>query len=192
MHQIIFIDGFSGIGKTTLAKKLFEFFKKRDHQGVYIEQNMIAEFIEKSGRQEDETLYALMLANIKEFARLGFKDIIALDFNPIRFRDIPEDFKGYDYIILNLVCTEKEQNIKQMLGRGEGLIDVEMLEEAYAREKRPPLPNEYRIDVTSKTPDEVFNEAVRILDNVKSALDYDYKKPDKKYFSTWVKDDSLD
>ena len=113
MHQIIFIDGFSGIGKSTLAKKLFEFFKVRDKQGVYLEQNMIAEFIEKSGKQEDETLYALMLANIKEFAKLGFKDIVALDFNPIRFRDIPEDFKGYDYVILHLVCKDKQQNVKQ-------------------------------------------------------------------------------
>lgn len=44
VHQIIFIDGFSGIGKTTLAKKLFEFLKKRDNEGVYIEQNMIAKY----------------------------------------------------------------------------------------------------------------------------------------------------
>lgn len=44
VHQIIFIDGFSGIGKTTLAKKIFEFLKKCDNEDVYIEQNMIAKY----------------------------------------------------------------------------------------------------------------------------------------------------
>ena len=32
------------IDKTTLAKKLFELLKKRDNEGVYIEQNMIAKY----------------------------------------------------------------------------------------------------------------------------------------------------
>lgn len=41
VHQVIFIDGFSGIDKTTLAKKLFEFLKKCDNEGVYIEQNRL-------------------------------------------------------------------------------------------------------------------------------------------------------
>lgn len=189
VHQIIFIDGFSGIGKTTLAKKLFEFLKKRDNEGVYIEQNMIAEFIEKSGRQEDETLYALMVANIKEFAKLGFKDILALDFNPIRFRDIPQDFVGYDYIILHLICKDKQQNINQMKNRGQGLIDLNMLSEDYAREARPKLPNEYELDVTGRTPDQVFDLALQIIDNSKSVLEYKYTKPDKKYFGTWVQED---
>ena len=109
MHQIIFIDGFSGIGKTTLAKKLHEHYK-----GVYIEQYMIPDFVTKdgkteiTGREEDETLYRLMVANIKEFIKLDYKNIIALDFNEIRFRDIPVDFKGYDYLILHLVCNKNK------------------------------------------------------------------------------------
>ena len=191
MHQIIFIDGPSGIGKTTLAKHLFEFFKERDKQGVYIEQHMMPEFIEKSGEQEDNTLYNLMVANIKEFARLGFKDILALDFNPIRFRDIPKDFMGYDYIILHLICKDKEQNKKQMVNRGEGLIDLDLLNSQFALSDRPKLPNEYVIDVTGKTKEMVFEEAVKVIDNSKSQLKYEYKKPHRKYFYTWVKADQI-
>lgn len=190
MHQIIFIDGFSGIGKTTLAKSLHEHYK-----GVYIEQYMIPNFVTKdgktpiNGREEDETLYRLMVANIKEFASLGYKNIIALDFNEVRFRDIPIDFKGYDYLILHLVCN-KDQNLKQMKNRGEGLIDASALEKDYARvEKypRPLLPNEIRLDVTNKTADEVFAEAVKLIDKTKSELSYEYTMPDKRCFGTWVK-----
>ena len=196
MHQIIFIDGFSGIGKTTLAKKLHEHYK-----GVYIEQYMIPDFVTKdgkteiTGREEDETLYRLMVANIKEFARLDYKNIIALDFNEIRFRDIPVDFKGYDYLILHLVCNNKEQNLEQMKNRGKGLIDLEMIEKEYLRHEkypRPLLPNEIVIDVTGKSADEVLNIAINKIDNTKSLLDYEYEMPDKKCFGTWVKADQIE
>lgn len=195
MHQIIFIDGFSGVGKTTLAKKLHKHYK-----GVYIEQYMIPDFVTKdgkteiTGREEDETLYNLMVANIKEFAKLEYKNIIALDFNQIRFRDIPIDFEGYDYLIIHLVCN-KEQNLQQMKNRGNGLIDLEMLEKEYVRCEKYPrelLPNEIVIDVTNKSADEVFVMAVEKIDSTKSQLDYEYTMPDKKSFGTWVKVDQIE
>ncbi len=191
-HQIIFIDGFSGIGKTTLAKKLHSVLK-----GVYIEQYMMPDFISKdgvaeiTGREEDETLYRLMVANIKTFASLGYNNIIALDFNEVRFRDIPEDFIGYDYLILHLIC-DKEQNLKQMSNRGEGLINTSLLEQDYARRSkypRPLLPNEITIEVTGKTADEVFEIAMDKISNTISLLNYDYTKPERKCFGTWVKAD---
>ena len=194
MHQIIFIEGSSGIGKSTLAKKLHDHYK-----GVYIEQYMIPDFITKdgqtpiNGREEDETLYALMVANIKEFARLGYKNIIALDFNPVRFRDIPNDFKGYDFLIVKLTCKDKEQHWQQMKNRPTGgLVDQKGLEEDYIREKKfpaPHLPNEIEVDVTGKTPDEVFQETVKKIDVTSSMLDYEYIMPDRRCYSTWVQAD---
>ena len=196
MHQIIFIDGFSGIGKTTLAKKLHEYYK-----GVYIEQYMIPDFVTKDGKteitghEEDETLYRLMVANIKEFAKLDYKNIIALDFNEVRFRDIPIDFKGYDYLILHLICNDINQNLEQMKNRGKGLIDLEMIKKNYLRKEkypRPLLPNEILIDVTGKSQEEVFVIALDKINNTISKLDYEYIMPDKNCFGTWVKADQID
>ena len=189
MHQIIFIDGYSGVGKTTLAKQLWEHY-----QSTYIEQYMIPEFLTKdgktpiSGKQEDETLYSSMVALIKNFCKLDYKNIIALDFNEMRMRDIPNDFMGYDFLIIRLVCDEN-QNITPMQNRKGGLVDIEMLKKCYRRNKlypRPLLPNEYVIDVTNKTPQQVFEMAKNIIDNSKSQLSYTYQMPNKNCFGTWV------
>ena len=140
MHQIIFIDGYSGVGKTTLAKQLFQHY-----QSTYIEQYMIPEFLTKdgktpiSGKQEDETLYSSMVALIKNFCKLDYKNIIALDFNEMRMRDIPNDFMGYDFLIIRLVCDEN-QNITQMQNRKGGLVDIEMLKKMLPPKQTLPTP----------------------------------------------------
>lgn len=67
-----------------------------------------------------------------------------------------------------------------------------MLEKDYRRQEkypRPLLPNKVVIDVTNKSADEVFNLAIEKIDNTKSLLNYEYNKPDKKCFGTWVKAD---
>ncbi len=192
-HQIIFINGYSGVGKTTLAKKLYNHYKS-----TYIEQNMIPEFISKDGGEnvvgidEEKVLYECMIALIKTFCSNGFMNILALDFDQMRFRDIPNDFKGYDYIILTLISS-KQQNIRQMQNReneGYGLIDYKMLDNDYAREINHPrnkLPNEFIIDVTGKTPEEVEKEAINILDNNSAVIEYNYIMPPKECFGTWIK-----
>ena len=129
-----------------------------------------------------------MVALIKNFCKLDYKNIIALDFNEMRMRDIPNDFMGYDFLIIRLVCDEN-QNITQMQNRKGGLVDIEMLKKCYRRNKlypRPLLPNEYVIDVTNKTPQQVFEMAKNIIDNSKSQLSYTYQMPNKNCFGTWV------
>ena len=82
-----------------------------------------------------------------------------------------------------------------MKNREGGLIDIEMLERNYdrgERYKRKPLPNEYFIDVTGKSANEVFNKAKDIIDNSISKLDYVYIKPDKKCFTDWVQETEQD
>ena len=88
-----------------------------------------------------------------------------------------------------MVCKDKEQNLNQMKNRGKGLIDLEMLEKDYRRKEKYPrdlLPNEVIIDVTGKSADSVLKEAINILTNTESLLNYDYVMPDRRCFGTWV------
>lgn len=193
LKDFIFIIGPSGVGKTTLAKNLFAHYKS-----VYIEQNMIPEFIsldgntEMTGELEELTCWAATVALLKSFNSLGYKNVIGLDFNDLRTRDIPEEFLGYDYITIKLLCSDYSQNLRQMLNRGSGLIDEGLLEElTYKIMNRKPLVNEFVIDVSGKTPEAVAQEAIELINHADTQREYSYSKPAKELFYSWVWDDNL-
>lgn len=192
MKDFIFIIGPSGVGKTTLAKSLYKHYK-----GVYFEQNMIPEFgipdgVDE-GKYEEEIMWKCSIQLLKYFYEKGIKNIIALDFNDLRTRELPKLFKGTNFITLKLISSDYEQNKNQMISRGEnGLIDLELLESSTKKiMNRDLLPNEVLLDVAGKSKEEVLNEAINLIDNYRSKLDYSYIEPDKKLFYSWVQSDGL-
>ena len=191
MQDFIFIIGPSGVGKTTLAKELF-----KHYNSVYFEQNMIPEFgipdNVDPGSYEEELLWESSIEMLKYFHKKGIKNIIALDFNDLRTREIPIIFKGKKFITLKLISSNYEQNKKQMLERGNGLIDLELLEVSTRKiMNRQLLPNEVLIDVGGKSKEEILKEAINIIDNYESLLDYEYELPKKELFYSWVDSDEL-
>lgn len=155
---------------------------------------MIPEFIsrdgveEMSGELEEYTCWANVKAMLFCFHNLGYKNIIACDLDDLRTRDIPSDFKGYNYIIIKLVCSDLSQIKEQMKNRpNNGLIDYELQEKCNQKNmSRPLLPNEHLVDVVGMGANEVFQKAVEIIDNTACDLDYMYEKPDKSKFNSWV------
>ena len=192
MKDFIFIIGPSGVGKTTLAKELY-----KHYNGVYFEQNMIPEFgipnDVDEGKYEEEVLWESSIELLNYFHNKGIKNIIALDFNDLRIREIPILFKGKNFMTLKLISSNYEQNKNQMISRGEnGLVDLELLEVSTRKiMNRELLPNEVLIDVANKTKEEVLKEAINIIDNYDPILDYEYVLPDKNLFYSWVQSDGL-
>ena len=189
MRDLIFITGTSGIGKTTLSKTLFEHYNS-----VCIEQWMIPEFKtrdgieEMSGALEELTCWENQIAMLFCFNRLGYKNIIASDIDDLRTGDIPIIFNGYDFITIKLISSSLEQIQNQMKYRSNnGLVDYELQQKINDKNiNRPPLVNEYEIDVAGLSPEDVFRKAVEIIDNAKNLLAYTYVKPDKDMFYSWV------
>lgn len=110
----IFIIGPSAVGKTTLAKELY-----KHYEGVYLEQNMVPEFIVPEdvpdiGVYEEELCWQNVLLQLKFFYDKGHRNIVALDFDDIRTRELPVIFKGYDFITLKLISSDTEQMRRQM------------------------------------------------------------------------------
>lgn len=192
MKDYIFIIGPSGVGKTTLAKGLFQHYK-----GVYFEQNMIPEFgipaLVDEGKYEEEVLWESSVELLQYFHNKRIKNIIALDFNDLRTREIPIIFKGTNFITLKLISSDYEQNKNQMLERGEkGLVDLELLEVSTKKiMNRELLPNEVLLDVAGKSKEKVLQEAINLIDNYESKLDYEYTEPAKELFYSWVQSDEL-
>lgn len=186
MRDFIFIIGASGIGKTTLSKGLFEHYK-----GALAEMSMVPEFGIPEGVDEgifeENVCWECCVAQLKRFHELGIKNIISGDFDDLRTREIPLVFQGYNYITLKLVCSDYEQNCRQMKNRGNGLIDLELLEKMTKKiNHRPLLVNEFEIDVAGKSPEEVLQEAITLIDTAETRLDYAYEMPPKEQFYSWV------
>ena len=187
--DFIFITGASGIGKTTLANGLL-----RHYRTTCIEQHMIPEFISRDGIEpmtgelEELTCWENLVAMLMCFHKLGYKNIIASDIDDLRTADIPIVFKGKKYITIKLVSSDLEQIREQMKNRpNNGLIDFELQEKMNEKNlKRDALVNEVEIDVAGKTAEEVLKQAIEMIDTSIPVLEYDYEKPPKELFYSWV------
>ncbi len=191
----IFIIGPSAVGKTTLAKELY-----KHYEGVYLEQNMVPEFIIPKdvtdiGVYEEELCWQNMLLQLKFFYDKGHRNIVALDFDDIRTRELPVIFKGYDFITLKLISSDTEQTKRQMEHRHNyegGLYLPDYVERSNSViMSRELLPNEVALDVAGKSKEAVLEEAIRIIDNYESVIDYAYELPDENLFLSWVQSRQL-
>lgn len=189
MKDFIFITGASGIGKTTLANGLLRHYKT-----TCIEQHMIPEFISRDGSEpmtgelEELTCWENQVAMLFCFHRLGYKNIIASDIDDLRTADIPVVFKGTDFVTIKVICSDLHQIQEQMRNRPHnGLIDFELQNKMNEKNmKRSPLINEVEIDVAGKSISEVLEQAIDIVETTPIQLDYEYIKPPKDLFYSWV------
>lgn len=193
--DFIFIIGPSAVGKTTLAKGLYQHYN-----GVYIEQNMVPEFIIPEdvadiGVFEEQLCWENVLLQSRFFHEKGLKNIVALDFDDIRTRELPLEFKGYDFITIKLVSSDPAQIKRQMEHRNEnegGLYVPGYVERANSVIMgRALLPNEVMIDVAGKTKEVVLNEAINIIDNFNPVKKFDYELDDEHNYLSWVQSRGL-
>ena len=193
--DFIFIIGPSAVGKTTLAKKLY-----KHYNGVYFEQNMVPEFTipidcKDEGIFEEKVCWDNVILQLKFFYEKGFRNIVALDFDDVRTRELPKIFKGYKYITLKLISSNPEQIKDQMIYRYDnegGLYDLDNVNRANEKiSNRKLLPNEVIIDVFEKSKEDVLREAINIIDNFKPQKDYEYELDDENNYQSWVKSKNL-
>ncbi len=158
---------------------------------------MIPEFFvpngQDEGKFEEEVLWECSINMLEYFYNKGLKNIIALDFDDVRTREIPKIFKGKSFMTIKLICSDYEQNRNQMITRGKsGLLDLELLKNSTEKiMNRSLLPNEVILDVARKTKEEVLKEAINLIDTYKPLLDYEYKLANKEFFYSWVKSSGL-
>ena len=189
MKDFIFVHGASGIGKSTMCNGLLDHYRT-----TVVEQHMVPEFITRDGEEEvngaleELTCWEVQVAMMLKFHELGYKNIIAADIDDLRTADIPIVFKGYDFITIKLVCRELDQIQEQMKNRpNNGLIDYELQRKMNEKNlARKPLINEVELDITGKSVSEVLEEAIHIIENTQSMTEYEYEKPEKEQFYSWV------
>ena len=147
------------------------------------------------GIYEEQLCWENTLAQIKFFYKKGLRNIVALDFDDIRARELPKIFRGYKFIIIRLVSSDPKQIKKQMEHRKNnegGLFRPEYIERSNAVIKsRKLLPNEIMVDIAGKNKDKVLAEVIKLIDNFKPLKKYVYKMDDKKHYLSWVQSRKL-
>ncbi len=186
----IFIIGPSAVGKTTLAKGLYE-----RYHGVFLEQNMVPAFyipdhVEDVGVFEEQVCWENVLLQLRFFHEKGLRNIVVTDFDDVRTRELPRLFKGFDYVILRLISSDPEQIRRQMTVRHEhegGLYAPEYVERANSViMKRKLLPNEVMIDVRGKTKVDVLAEAIGVIEGFHPEKTYDDEPDPESGYLSWV------
>lgn len=124
------------------------------------------------------------------FHSKGCKNIVALDFDDVRARELPKIFADYRYIILRLVSSDAEQIKRQMIHRYHnegGVYDLGNAERAnQVIMSRRLLPNEVQIDVAGKSKAEILEEAIYIIDGGCPEMGYEYEVDDERNYLSWV------
>lgn len=143
---------------------------------------------EMTGELEELTCWENQVAMLFCFNKLGYKNVIASDIDDLRTSDIPIVFRGFRFVTLKLVCNDIHQLQNQMKNRpNNGLIDFELQQKLNDKiTNRTPLVNEIELDVTGLSIDTVLQKSINIIETSKSLLDYEYKKPSKELFYSWV------
>lgn len=193
--DFIFLIGPSAVGKTTLAKQLYQHYG-----GVYLEQSMVPEFCipnttADEGIYEEQLCWENVLLQMDFFHRKGYQYIFVLDFDDIRARELPRRFAGCRYLILRLISSKPEQIKRQMEHRHQnegGLYVPQRVERTnQVIRSRPLLPNELMLDVADKTKEEVLEETIHLIDDFCPKLQYDYEEGPEEHYLSWVQSKNL-
>lgn len=195
MLDFIFIIGAPAVGKTTLAKELY---KKLG--GVYIEQNAVPEFVippyvKDEGVYEEQVCWGCVLRQAEYFRGLGLHNIVILDFDDLRARELPLLFRGQSFMILRLISGDIKQILSQMEHRrdNEGGLYAPQMAESISRKHltRPLLPNEVSLDIAGRTKEQVLEEAYALVQGFEPKLDYEYGLDDINNYFSWVQSRGL-
>ena len=141
------------------------------------------------------TFLPAVLDGVRDAKHFVSQKIFALDFDDVRTRELPKIFKGYKFITIKLVSSNSTQIEKQMIHRYNnegGLYDIDNIVRSNEKIKnRGLLPNEVLIDVFGKTKEDVLKEAINIIDNFNSKIEYEYELDDENNYLSWVQSKNL-
>lgn len=165
--DVIIIRGAPGVGKSTAAKKLAEYFPKGVRLEVDTLRSMVISVDWKDQAEHINLLYVSSKA-VSEFLALGYRPVIVVDTfsgNKIeRFlQDLLEGNKEPSAIIIGLHCSDDEL-LKRVNAREQGEFkDFEISKKLNSAIKKRGYTGEIKIDTTTISPEGTVSLVYEII-----------------------------
>jgi len=169
MTKIIFIAGAPGSGKTTISNKL----KIKLENSVLIDFGCIRKFhLDKlwnnTSDKEEQMSFENLVFVLKNYIKNDYPFVIVNDLLDKRILEIFKDFDPANYLIFSLVLNDNNELSNRVLDdtRDSGFRNAD---EALKRNKelveRKSLINEFKIDNSSRNPDDAIKIILKTIDD---------------------------
>ncbi len=165
MTKIIFIAGAPGSGKTTISNQL----KIKLGDCPLIDFGCVREFhLNKlwtnATDEEEQMSFENLIFMLNNYIKREYSYVIVNDLRESRVLEIPKLFNQKNYLIFSLLVKADNELSNRVLDaeRDSGFRDVELALEWNKRLiKREPLKNEFKIDNSSRHPEEAVKEILK-------------------------------
>lgn len=158
-HDIIFVNGAPGVGKSTLCIMLGEHFRSPVIDFGRLREFHLDKKWERKSEQEEQMTFEVLQEMLDIYLKYGLKNIFLTDLQEGRINTLNERYKKTHSVVLSLVTSQYSTLKERITVRNRGWRDVDT---AWERNntivQREPWPNEVRVDVTTNGIDLVFQK----------------------------------
>lgn len=166
MYDIIFLLGAQGSGKTTTARLLKEKLGSPHIDFDWIRGFHLDNKWSDTSEGEEQMSIDNLLYLLKNYIQHDYKNIIVSGFTEQNITRFIEGLKDYKYAVITLVLSDDETLKSRVLteSRDSGFRDFEEAIK-FNKKLRDEMKffNEYKIDNTNQTPEEVISQIENIL-----------------------------
>ncbi len=169
MYDFLFLLGAQGSGKTTIAKLLKVKLGSPHIDYDWIRDLHLNSEWSNTNDSENEMSFENLIFILRNYKKHNYHNVLVGGFTEKDIEKVLSEFKNDKYIVITLFLTNEEELKKRVLmeSRDSGFRDFEQSIKFNKRLREElKFTNEYKIDNTNQSPEEIANQIKDLLYNL--------------------------